>query len=352
MANKKQPVYPYQPPGGWFNDSAFFENNFIKSIANNNRWTVSDHQEKKPLDINRILDGTHIWGASLQDGNWPYTNLETIREKLPMATNATYNLDVSIDRKAVIDIEPDCPEYIRQELLQFPFEYIETSMSLKGIHLGVTLDLEDIQYLGSRIVLKGPNKYYEILLRHHVTFSKRMLPIQPPTNPKPLSPFLRQLHDSMPKPVEAKIDTLKNEPKTMRYMQMQSVLSMHEFNKTLSDFENDNSWLEMAMASSAWYRLKRSFASDLNLEINTKPGKTTNIATDVATNIAIEEATWAVSKYLQTRLQPRSKHKEYRQGMPWLLYIATYSITREIVREQQKKEESLKTAEQDLQQSN
>lgn len=329
---KRKAVYPYQPPGGRFDDSQFFKEPFIKDIAGKKRWTLSDCQLKMPLDTPAILEKGKIYGASLKDGNWPYVDLPTLQKCFPLATNATYLLDASIDCKAILDIEPDCPEGLRRELLNLPFEYAEVSMSLKGLHLGFTLRPEDIAYFGERVALKDKDRYFEVLLRHHITFSKRLLNLQPPKNPKPLMPFLKALHDSMPKPLKIDVQELPEEPSTTRYQQMLTVLAIHEFGKGLDDFGGDHSDFEMAMASSAWYRLEQSFAKNQKADTENYQW----------------EAAWAIYQYLKLRLNPREKHKETRIGMPWLLYIATYSIKRCIAREQERAGEALGMAAQDL----
>ena len=112
----------------------FIQNDFIQTIAENRRWTVST-SKKKPVDMNILRSQGKVVGASFKDGNMPLVDLYDVRNILPNATNATYSLNQALDDFIVLDIEPRCPPEIRDSLLTLPYMYGELSMSGKGFHL-------------------------------------------------------------------------------------------------------------------------------------------------------------------------------------------------------------------------
>ena len=149
----------------------FLKNDFIKSIANNEKWTISTN-EKKPIDMNFLKNNQKIIGASFKNDNQPLISLYEVAKLVPNAANATYLLNSLEDNFVVIDIEPSCSPELRDELLKLPYKYCEISMSGKGFHL--VMDKPDTKYpniLECKERIRPKNGEYEILMRHYVTFT-------------------------------------------------------------------------------------------------------------------------------------------------------------------------------------
>lgn len=162
---------------------------FIQQIAYNPRWTLSEN--KRPLNIRKILDhpqsiGEHLPGATTYD-NESLVTLPELYRAFMTPPNITYYLNNAFDDILVVDIEPHCPDDLKQELLQIPHLYAETSTSGKGIHLIVpkpdnfydypnAIEKTSLQFtepLEDKNI--KPKVWYEILIRHFVSFTGNQL---------------------------------------------------------------------------------------------------------------------------------------------------------------------------------
>ncbi|MDQ0648603.1 hypothetical protein QFZ53_002799 [Microbacterium natoriense] len=161
---------------------AFYANPVIRALAGAVRWTVSGRlgddlgsKSKAPIDMRALLDLGRVRGAWQIDKTCLVT-LEEMTSRLPNAANAAYYLQAQVDGVMVIDIEPCCPPEIAQGLLTLPgILYSEVSMSGRGYHL-VTALPENFHAHGvaaEKRVLREEHGWYEILLDHWVTFTRR-----------------------------------------------------------------------------------------------------------------------------------------------------------------------------------
>lgn len=164
-------------------------------------WTVSDNR-KCPVDIVTTLDDspvcprcarpncTTVHGAQVHQAEDQLLTLGELTERLPGAANTATHLDWQNDQVIVLDIEPDCPPEVRNQLLRLvtgnstqypgPALYSEVSMSGRGYH--ILLPVPDAMFslpgVSSRVKLQHPNKWFEVLMYHWITFSRRPIPRQ------------------------------------------------------------------------------------------------------------------------------------------------------------------------------
>lgn len=160
----------------------FYRNPAIQALAGASRWTVSgrlgDDQNAKakaPIDMRALLDIGRVRGA-WRIGPECLVALGELTERLPEAANHAYYLQAQTDGLVVVDVEPGCPEEVARGLLALPGTlYSETSMSGRGYHLVTALPDNFYEFTaasGKRVLLES-HGWYELLLDHWVTFTRR-----------------------------------------------------------------------------------------------------------------------------------------------------------------------------------
>ena len=116
--------------------------------------------------------------------------LDELTTRLPAAANAATHLDWHSEQVVVLDIEPDCPPQVTRQLLRLvtgnsaqdppPVLYSEVSMSGKGYHLVLPVPeaMFTIPGVSRRNKLQHPNKWFEVLMYHWITFSRQPIPAE------------------------------------------------------------------------------------------------------------------------------------------------------------------------------
>lgn len=179
----------------------FHDSSAIQLLGRASRWTISGRLEipdpasqdsgskrKAPIDVRHLLDGCNagcqhtgpLRGAWATDERCLVT-LEELVQRVPDAANNAFYLKAMTDGLMVIDIEPDCPPDVAAELLSLPEHevlYRELSMSGRGFHLLTPLpdNFHDHPLAAEKIVLRHEQGWYEILLKHWATFTRRPIP--------------------------------------------------------------------------------------------------------------------------------------------------------------------------------
>lgn len=317
----------------------FLDNSFIQSIKNTERWTVSiikgeKHEKKKPLDFKTLSTKNRILGAFYKEmpaNHWPLATLPEVFQYFeqyePMRlSHATYQLQVQEDCKIILDIEPGCPEKIKQNLMKLPFEYAEQSMSGKGIHLGFTLPKEYSKKLGTKTVIKQKKKYYEILLQHFVTFTmKEIAPPQPGDQTCLLKLIDNLLKQTMQHAQSGDYECPKPECPDIpeKNMIIDSALST-EYEKTVEQKENDISVWEY---SYLWHILNKIHRI---LPI---------AAHQTGHEYTKDEIIWLTYEIAKQQIPYRQKHDQIRDNIPYLLWRAAkaYANYRQMEQEKQTK---------------
>ena len=299
----------------------FYEHDFIKTIANINAWTVSN-DKKMPIHMQEFMTKYEIKGASPYDET-SFTNLHKLYEfyitKLnSYPPNHAFYLDVAEDNVCILDIEPTCPDNIKKELLTLPYLYGEISMSGKGYHLAFKIPndmFEKYPILYKKPVLKEEHGYYEILLNHFCTFTGKM--ISPSGNKNP-NGFIDLIDKIVPTQKEISVIEIEvNKIDAVDTKMAEKILMLlhtasKQYKKSLNDYSNDHSKYEFAFVSFLYYKLKMI----LNVQAIKKENH----------EYTESEKAWFIWQAAIDYLPSRAKHNEYRDGLPWLLYIASRVI--------------------------
>lgn len=299
----------------------------INKYANEKIWTVSD-QNKKPLDFNALLKGqiygNILPGATFENGNQPLVTLYDILNSGWNFTNVTMLLNQAAYKLCVLDIEPECPDNLKQELTSLPCSYMETSMSGKGVHMIFeNMQTDYPQILASKQVLKMDKLYEFLLNRHYVTFTGNML-INNPTRP---------VED-----IKTEFDKLASKATVMKVTELDTsdlpnISNIHasnkilgrlvneiQYNKTPDDFKDyknggkpDISRWEYGYMGFIYIRLVNILcAAPYNTQKYSKQEQL----------VLLYEASRLIIPY-------REKHDTYRQGLPYLMYVAKKMVTTE-----------------------
>ena len=299
----------------WRDFPEFYDNPFINSIRENPKWTVSD-KDKRPIDMWVLVNEQRICGASWKYGHEPLVTLDELLTVLPNCANNAYLLNAIDDRFVVLDIEPKCPDTIKQEMLKLPYLYGEVSMSGNGYHLVFPLPEKLwIAYpnIQTKQVLKETNGYFEILLSHYVTFTRNVIQPDPTITKKSEDEWLNMFKNlaRTAKPstqvTVSKIEVdLSGVPEFGKIM---AILSAQKFLKTPADYHDDMSVYEWAFTGFYWNKLKLLF-------------KTMQVS------YTEEQKAMILYEIVRYHIPPRDKHATTRCGMPWLLYLATTLIAK------------------------
>lgn len=290
----------------------FYNHPFIKSITDNEKWTVSD-KDKKPIDMFAYKYRQQITGALFTD-NKSLVSLPELCELIPNARNNAYFMDSIVDKFVVLDIEPICPDTIKQKLLKTKYVYGEISMSGKGYHLIYPLPNCFSKYpiAQKKIVMKEEHGYYEILLQHYVTFTRNMLPDA--TGGEDFEKIFEELASTQKETIRKDIDVQELKPNDIPLEKDILITLNHlDYNKTPIDFYNDMSKYEYGFMGFLYYKLKKQLALQ-----DYKEHKYSD-----------NEKAWLLYTVAKNKIPKRQKHDEYRNNLPWLLYLASEIIAKD-----------------------
>ena len=365
----------------------FIKNPFIASISYNEKWTISTNK-KMPVDMFQLIYKNKISGAAFKD-NTTLTTLHNIHSHIPNAANFAYYLDTRIDGFVILDIEPSCPEDIRNQLLTMDWIYGEKSMSGKGIHLVFPLPDSFYDYPDAlkKTAFIHKDRIYEILLNHYVTFTAAPLPDELVTlrgTGQPFTEFFNSMASQqketkkadlvieIPQNIEGNIliqsyvnlltknifgkEDDSEIPKGINYRGDELATLKNKntvfqpYTKRLSDFRNvktgnvDHSRFECSVIGYCNHMINRlrntkELLSEYD-RINPQP-LSQNDQIAIWRQLTDCEKAWIMYKTAEYFLIPREKHKETRCGLPWLMYIAQYILSIEIAEKNDNKKARL-----------
>lgn len=304
----------------------FYGNSATATLAGAARWTVSgrlgeESKGKAPVDMRHLLDtGGRVRGAWARDEQCLVT-LDELTEQLPTAANAAFYLQAATDGLIVIDIEPSCPVEISAQLLALPETiYSEVSMSGCGYHLIVPLpeNFYDHNAAAGKKVLRQEHGYYEILLEHWCTFTRRPISEDVWERARAVDETEERysstaaLYASLARSakvtqaVSTEVRTAVEAPEIAGGEEIVSrtLYKAESRLKSLDDFENDTSRWEFSVLGTLHREMQRHLVVIGFLK------KTSFSDGDVA---------WLLYEAVQQVLPPRSKHRERRNGRPFLL---------------------------------
>lgn len=299
----------------------FYNNPLIQRIKNIPKWTISD-KNKRPIDMRALKDYGEIRGAEHTDQNSLMT-LPELCDFMPTATNHAFYLDALTDGFVVLDVEPKCPEEIKRKMLSLPYLYGEVSMSGKGLHLIFLLPecIKDYPVAQKKVVFREENGYYEILLNHYVTFTRRAISpyfnISDKTNENSFINLFRKMASEQ---IDVHRDDICIDSMEPDAIPMQGfildMLAHQHYRKTPGDFSNDMSKYEYAYIGFLYYNLKMLLKVDVIQ-------KESHCYTD-------QEKAWLLYYAAQDKVPYRAKHEERRYGLPWLLYLCQEVIAKNV----------------------
>ncbi|PAE87769.1 hypothetical protein [Shouchella clausii] len=328
----------------------FIQNPLIRHLADDPYWTVSD-DNKRPVNARLLLDTGKVYNVKF-DREWPLvTLLDLDADPNLQAVNRAYRLRARENRVIAIDIEPNAPEHMKQEALEFPAHFTELSKN-GGIHLLIRVpdDLinQENQYMFDELsVFKEPvpkpedptekprGAYFEVLFNDHfVTFTKRMLIDKPcvdynqnPEAKNKLAHFLEgivQMDKQRKKDRELakqyRIGIMKSIINEEKEKAIESFISIKPFeeakeqaeSRNVSDFGGDSSRYEMSVANGLAFHTIRLH----------KLAKDTLSFKQVAEALTEQDLAYAIYMLLKEIVPYREKHDETRDGLPWLLFTA------------------------------
>ena len=349
----------------------FTNNRLIDKIKDEPYWTVSDNI-KRPLDAKQLISHPARFAlASFKNGNWPMVTLtELDKDPRIIGTNRAYRLHAEDNKVICIDMEKTASQELRESLKRFPVDYAETSLSGSGIHYLIEIPEElipdEAKYLfDDQTVVKSEDGTFEVFFNdHYVTFTKNILPPseytlkrveEEPEHRTKITRMLLALADIqkarksaselsdefIPVAICDELTPYEQELET-RLKKKLPPYGTFTF-KTLADYQMDHSRYELYLATSIASRIinihedvqkllsgdkdamKRSNAYPKYPEekkkewvgwdkFDIKEEETRNHLAGIVYNVLC-------SKDLQEEkiLEPRPKHKEFRNDMPWLM---------------------------------
>lgn len=323
----------------------FSQNPIINHLADDPYWTVSD-DNKRPVNAKILLEDGDVVNARF-DSESPMVTLNQLdADPNLQAVNRAYRLRARENRIIAIDMEPEAPESMKQEVLQFPAHYTELSKN-GGVHLLILVpeDLitDENRYMFDELsVFKEPipdgekrGAFFEVLFNDHfVTFTKKMHTQktcinydQDVTAKQQLAGFLQnitELDKQKKKEREIakqyRIGLIHESIDTEKQKDIDLLLGLKPFdkareqasNKDVSDFGGDFSRYEMSVANGLAFHTLRVH----------KLAKDTLSFKEMAQSLTEQDIAYAIYLLLKEAVPHREKHDEDRDGLPWLLFTA------------------------------
>lgn len=252
-------------------NESFMSCNFIKDIKDKPRWTITTNRpevkrnkfhlketDKLPINFTKFREdyaNAKITKSYIVKGASNYkqdcVTLNEIYDLHPHLIKPTFYLLHEIDNFIVLDIEPSCPENLRQELLNTNFVYGEKSNSGQGYHLAyqITDEMKNLPDFFNYTVLKHESKAYEFLLQHWVLLTG--IPIENKPEEKSIMPYLREIITQKEKQQSSIRDIKYNDVIEIAKIEIPKEINDY-LNKdicklTLADCNNDNSTLDFRL---------------------------------------------------------------------------------------------------------
>lgn len=315
----------------------FYANPAVRTLAAAARWTISGRlgddpddptvTRKAPIDLRALLDHNWLRGAWAIDEQCLVV-LDELTDRLPTATNTAFYLRAPTDGLMVIDIEPDCPPEVSAPLLALPgVLYSEQSMSGRGFHLVTPLpdNFSAFPVAAGKRLLREEHGWYEILLDHWVTFTRRPPAPDALARAAAVTPgqfasvadvyaFLAQ---------NARVSTASavdvgtgveapDIPGGAQIVRQMVAGARHRF-KTLDDFDGDHSRYEFSVLGTLYRQMLKHLVEYLSL----------------GRSYSSSDRAWLLFQAAQQVIPPRVKHNERRNGRPFLLDRAAAMVAQQ-----------------------
>lgn len=293
------------------------------------RWTVST-KEKQPFSLKRTMRTCRF---SLACCDADLMTLDKVEQNFPNENKICYHVNAFDDGIVVLDIEPTCPDDVKQELFKLPDLYRETSMSGKGVHMILPFRYQTLCDNMPKIksVMKEKHGWYELLLSHYVTFTGKTLQHNnttqdPDFNADIYDNFLIELAKQHQESIDYRSISewdADHETTHLEHIMTRSCVDYYgqSYNKSLeTDFNGDNSRYEASIGVTLAFYLKNRY---MNSEAFVRFCKSHQIDPNSVDDNLL---TYAIYNAYQVLLKHRAKHDTIRNHRPWLFYQAEYAI--------------------------
>lgn len=359
---KQNPIFNYVKQQS---NNIFSNNLLIQELSNDKSWTVSDI-EKRPIDAKYLLSNGIVRNAVLNSEINPLVTLHELNNNSNLTNvNRTYRLSALENRTFMIDIEPKTDDETLKQWAKFPAQYTEVSTN-GGLHLLIqvpeSLINEDNEYIFNTltVIKEGDHNEVEYLFnRHYITFTKR-IPLEKQSSMfaegsqeyKQLEQLLQHLVDldSKNKEIRQKANTLATDltelninldivkPQLPENATSDSLLynitlanaSFIEHLPKQEDCLNDKGTEDMSLYE---YRIASKITRQLIkgigqiISYGPKTAKLYN-KTNHILEFTENDIIYLTYCYIKEILPYRDKHDQYREAMPWLLYVAKNAYLR------------------------
>lgn len=292
----------------------FYQHPFIQTIKDRPHWAISD-KDKRPIDIKYLQWEHKIIGADVTKDYNPCVTLSELLAQIPNAANCAYYLDAIIDNFVILDVEPDCTDELKQKFLNTNYLYGEISLSGHGYHFVYELPKILLKYPAAqqKTIMKGEHKYYEILLNHWVTFTGKQIP----KNENPTIDFVEIFEYLACRQTEIirtdiSIEDLKPNEIHEEDLILRTLSGQH-YMKTPEDFDNDVSRYEYGHMGFLHFKMNCMLQNPMLKDRHT---------------YTPTEKAWLLYEAAKQQIPPREKHETFRDGLPWLLYLAQEIIAK------------------------
>lgn len=310
----------------------FYENQAIKILGGVSRWTISGQigdpdpvtgepaTNKAPINARALIDEGRVSGAWSPSSQCLVT-LDELAEHVPLAANCAFRARSAADGYLILDIEKTCPPEVSAELLALPgIHYSEVSMSGRGFHLVVDPPSNFTRWPDAltRPTLQEEHGWYEFLLEHYVTFTRRPLTqhdVDRAAAVDPATARFTSVEDvwthlastARPNITSAAAIPVAVEPPEIAMRDILVAAAVSSASALLKDpqtFNDDLSRWEFSTLS-ILYRMLRH-------HIRTHTGLGLAVPSD-------SDTTWLLFLAAREVLPHRPKHSELRNGRPYLL---------------------------------
>lgn len=297
---------------------------FLQHLLDNKKWTISSNitdkktgtvkKNKKPLDMVELIQTMNtpnpvIRGAKNHTSEC-LVDANQIMDSIPNCSNIAMYLETEYDNIIVLDIEPRCDTETRERLMGIPgCLYAELSTSGKGVHMFFEKpkNFNDFEnFVTSKTKLQNKLSDWEFLMNHFVTFTGDQIHLQPNENGETLEDVFADIASKQIKTEKTEIEISNDIPLT----DIPEGEFLHEelvdtsFIKTPDDYGNDMSKYEYAYLGML-HRTLLNLLKTAYIQVNNHKYTDDEIVS-IIHSVAVE------------KLEHRSKHDEYRQGMPYL----------------------------------
>lgn len=303
--------------------AAFYNNPVIQKIRNKKAWTMSmsireTDDGKAPVDLYELACRGRIVGA-MRD-NYESGAIETLDDSIDELVNAgiypknhAFSLEANQDGIVILDVEPICPDELKEKFLNMNWLYGEVSMSGKGLHLVFPLPecINEYPEAVHKVAMKE-GKLYEVHMYHWVTFTRRTLNRQPGT--EPFEPLFRELCAKQKETVRKEVELSEEMPEIPDADYLLKYLREGRYRKKFPEGGDPSSW-------------EYGFVCNYK-NILEKLLRTTKILSNGHT-YTDNEKTWLIYTVVKELIPYRDKHDSMRGDVTYLFMTVRNAVAAE-----------------------